>query len=139
MSPADIEELRETGFSDQNIFDAVVIVAYFNFMNRIADGLGVVPERERQESYERHMREVVNNRQTAASIKPLNTNGAPPRPEETDRSQETRQVLSNRDEMEHKQHKHLSCSEGAGRPRLPRGGILAGTPYLAPGATGGLC
>lgn len=65
MSSADIESLRAAGFADQNIFDAVVIVAYFNFMNRIADGLGVVPEAEKQESYERHMQEVVNSHRPA--------------------------------------------------------------------------
>ena len=59
MSAADIEALRTAGFTDQNIFDAVLIVAYFNLMNRIADGFGVVPEPEKQESHERHLREVL--------------------------------------------------------------------------------
>ena len=59
MSAADIEGLRSAGFTDQNVFDVVVIVAYFNFMNRIADGLGVVPEPEKLESHERYMREVL--------------------------------------------------------------------------------
>ncbi|MBI4458836.1 MAG: peroxidase [Acidobacteria bacterium] len=66
MSAADIEGLRSAGFTDQNIFDVVVIVAYFNFMNRIADGLGVVPELEKQESYERHLREVMDSQRPAA-------------------------------------------------------------------------
>ena len=68
MSAPDIDLLRNTGFTDQNIFDVVVIVAYFNFMNRIADGLGVVPEPEKQESYERHLWEVTNNKQTASGL-----------------------------------------------------------------------
>lgn len=63
MSAADIDGLRSAGFTDQNIFDVVVIVAYFNFMNRIADGLGVIPEPEKVESHERHMREVLEARQ----------------------------------------------------------------------------
>lgn len=62
MSAADIEGLRAAGFTDQNVFDVVVVVAYFNFMNRIADGLGVVPEPEKVESHERHMREVLAHR-----------------------------------------------------------------------------
>ena len=62
MSLADVEGLRSAGFTDQNIFDVVVIVAYFNFMNRIADGLGIVPEPEKVESHERHMREVLAQR-----------------------------------------------------------------------------
>ncbi|OFV98719.1 MAG: hypothetical protein A3H94_05440 [Acidobacteria bacterium RIFCSPLOWO2_02_FULL_60_20] len=59
ISAADIDELRLAGFTDQNIFDVVVIVAYFNFMNRVADGLGVVPEPEKLQSQELHMREVL--------------------------------------------------------------------------------
>ena len=55
----DIDGLRGLGFTDQNVFDAVVLVAYFNFMNRIADGFGVEPEPDKDESYRRHLREVV--------------------------------------------------------------------------------
>ena len=65
ISVVDVESLRSAGFTDQNIFDVVVIVAYFNFMNRIADGLGVVPEAEKLESYERHMQKVVGTRHPA--------------------------------------------------------------------------
>ena len=66
ISAADVQGLRSAGFPDQNIFDVVVLVAYFNFMNRIADGLGVVPESEKQESYERHLREVMDSQRTVA-------------------------------------------------------------------------
>jgi uncharacterized peroxidase-related enzyme len=38
---ADIEALRTVGFDDQGIHDACQVVAYFNYVNRIADGLGV--------------------------------------------------------------------------------------------------
>lgn len=38
---ADIEELREVGLSDRDILDVNLIAAYFNFVNRIALGLGV--------------------------------------------------------------------------------------------------
>ena len=37
----DIEELREVGFKDRAILDINQIVAYYAFVNRIADGLGV--------------------------------------------------------------------------------------------------
>jgi len=59
MRLEDVDRLRAAGFTDETIFDIVAIVAFFNFINRIADGLGVVPESELQESYERHMEEVI--------------------------------------------------------------------------------
>lgn len=37
----DIEQLRESGLEDRAIHDLAAIVAYFAFVNRIADGLGV--------------------------------------------------------------------------------------------------
>lgn len=43
----DIERLREVGFSDENIYDIVMLTAYRNFMNRVNDGLGVPPDRLR--------------------------------------------------------------------------------------------
>ena len=41
LSYRDIEELREVGFKDRAILDINQIVAYYAFVNRIADGLGV--------------------------------------------------------------------------------------------------
>ena len=41
----DIDRLRLAGFDDRAIHDACAIVAYFAFVNRIADGLGVELER----------------------------------------------------------------------------------------------
>jgi len=43
----DIASLRAAGFSDENIYDIVLLTAYRNFMNRINDGLGVTTERLR--------------------------------------------------------------------------------------------
>jgi alkylhydroperoxidase family enzyme len=40
----DIDRLRAAGFDDRAIHDATQIVAYFNYINRIAAGLGVEPE-----------------------------------------------------------------------------------------------
>lgn len=37
----DIERLREAGLDDTAIHDAAAVAAYFNFVNRIALGLGV--------------------------------------------------------------------------------------------------
>lgn len=36
-----ILELKETGLSDQDIFDINQVVSYFNYVNRIVEGLGV--------------------------------------------------------------------------------------------------
>ena len=41
IRPAHIEALRAAGLDDLAIHDACAIVAYFAFVNRIADGLGV--------------------------------------------------------------------------------------------------
>ena len=37
----DIEQLRGVGFKDRAILDINQIVAYFAYVNRVADGLGV--------------------------------------------------------------------------------------------------
>ncbi len=36
-----VNPLREIGFSDREILDAALVIAYFNFVNRIVLGLGV--------------------------------------------------------------------------------------------------
>ena len=42
---ADVEHLRSLGLSDQQILSTVLITCVFNFMTRLADGLGVeLPE-----------------------------------------------------------------------------------------------
>lgn len=41
MVESDIEKLRAAGFSDRAILDTAQIVAYYAYVNRIADGLGV--------------------------------------------------------------------------------------------------
>ncbi len=37
---ADVDALREHGFSDRAIHDAVQVIGYFAYINRVADGLG---------------------------------------------------------------------------------------------------
>ena len=39
-----VEALRDSGFDDREIHDICAITAYFAFVNRIADGLGVEME-----------------------------------------------------------------------------------------------
>ena len=41
MREADIEALRAVGLTDEQILSTVAITCMFNFMNRLADGLGV--------------------------------------------------------------------------------------------------
>jgi uncharacterized peroxidase-related enzyme len=40
----DVSELRLNGFDDRAISSCVQVVAYFNYINRIAEGLGVAAE-----------------------------------------------------------------------------------------------
>lgn len=44
--PEQINKLKEIGLSDAAILDATLVVAYFNFVNRIVLGLGVALEAE---------------------------------------------------------------------------------------------
>ena len=44
MTRADARALRAHGFTDGDIHDVAQITAYFNYINRIADALGVPPE-----------------------------------------------------------------------------------------------
>ena len=44
MDEADIVSLRTNGFSDEDILDAVHLISYFNFVNRVLDALGARPE-----------------------------------------------------------------------------------------------
>jgi uncharacterized peroxidase-related enzyme len=46
VAEADIQRLRSLGLTDRAITDATQVIAYFNYINRIADGLGVDPEPE---------------------------------------------------------------------------------------------
>ena len=38
------EELLAAGWDQRSINDAIQVVGYFNYINRIADGLGLPPE-----------------------------------------------------------------------------------------------
>ena len=41
MTEGDLRQLRDGGFSDRAILDIAQVVAYYAYVNRIADGLGV--------------------------------------------------------------------------------------------------
>lgn len=41
ISPADHERLRAVGFNDQGILQITLIASWFNYINRVADALGV--------------------------------------------------------------------------------------------------
>lgn len=51
MRKDDVDRLREAGFSDDEILDIALVVAYFNFVNRIALGLGVQFSEEEARGY----------------------------------------------------------------------------------------
>lgn len=44
MEPEDLEHLRRAGLDDRGIHDATQVIGFFNYITRIADGLGVEPE-----------------------------------------------------------------------------------------------
>ena len=44
MGHEDVEALRAHGFDDVAIHDATQVIGYFNYITRVADGLGVEPE-----------------------------------------------------------------------------------------------
>ena len=40
-TPGDLDQLRTHGFDDQAILQMTLIAAWFNYINRVADALGV--------------------------------------------------------------------------------------------------
>ena len=41
VTQADIDRLRGVGLSDRAITDATQVISFFNYINRVGDGLGV--------------------------------------------------------------------------------------------------
>ncbi len=41
MQEQDVHALRAAGFGDDEVLDVCQVAAYYNFVNRLADGLGV--------------------------------------------------------------------------------------------------
>ena len=52
MTEKDIDSLRREGFSDEAILDATCVAAFFNYINRMSDALGI----ELEEAFERKER-----------------------------------------------------------------------------------
>ena len=50
---ADLQKLRDLGLDEQHVLATVLITCFFNFMTRLADGLGVQVPEGRQEAHER--------------------------------------------------------------------------------------
>lgn len=48
---SDIDPLKESGFSDRAVLDAVLIIGYFNFVNRVVEGLGVEADENEVSGY----------------------------------------------------------------------------------------
>jgi alkylhydroperoxidase family enzyme len=46
VDAAAVDTLRAHGLSDEAIHDAIQVIAYFNYINRIAEGVGIDPEPE---------------------------------------------------------------------------------------------
>ncbi len=44
VAPDNLRELRINGLADRAIHDATQVIAYFNYITRVAEGLGVEPE-----------------------------------------------------------------------------------------------
>ena len=43
LTPADAEAVRAVGVSDEGMVDALLVAAYFNLIDRLADSFGFVP------------------------------------------------------------------------------------------------
>ena len=48
VTEADIQSLRELGYTDEDVLEATEVIALFNFLDRIADALGAPVENMQQ-------------------------------------------------------------------------------------------
>ena len=46
MGLEDAERLRANGWNDAAIHDAIQVISYFNYINRVAEGVGIEDEPE---------------------------------------------------------------------------------------------
>jgi len=49
VGAGDVAALRDHGWDDAAIHDAIQVIAYFNYINRIAEGVGIEPEPDWEE------------------------------------------------------------------------------------------
>jgi uncharacterized peroxidase-related enzyme len=52
MLETDVAQLRDAGLTDEEILHVNMITAYFNFVNRLAEGLGVKPSPDEVDGYQ---------------------------------------------------------------------------------------
>jgi alkylhydroperoxidase family enzyme len=43
-TPEDVQKLRDAGWTEEQISEAVYIIAMFAFFNRVADAFGIAPQ-----------------------------------------------------------------------------------------------
>jgi uncharacterized peroxidase-related enzyme len=46
VDEADVDTLRAQGLTDTDVSDAIQVIAYFNYVTRVADGVGIEDEPE---------------------------------------------------------------------------------------------
>ena len=51
VSEQDVKDLRDHGFSDEDILNINLVTSYFNFVNRVVEGLGVELEEDPKRNY----------------------------------------------------------------------------------------
>jgi uncharacterized peroxidase-related enzyme len=46
IDAADVDALRAVGLADREVSDAIQVIGYFNYVTRVADGVGIEDEPE---------------------------------------------------------------------------------------------
>ncbi|HEX4745336.1 MAG TPA: hypothetical protein VFU99_00495 [Gaiellaceae bacterium] len=46
VDESDIDSLRSVGLTDRDVSDAIQVIGYFNYVTRVADGVGIEDEPE---------------------------------------------------------------------------------------------
>lgn len=69
MTADDLETLRGLGFSEEAVMDAVQIVAFFNYITRVADALGLEPEEFLETTWGRPSPAQARESEAIASVK----------------------------------------------------------------------
>ena len=46
VAESDIDSLRAVGLADRDVSDAIQVISYFNYVTRVADGVGIDAEPE---------------------------------------------------------------------------------------------
>jgi uncharacterized peroxidase-related enzyme len=68
MTEEDLAPLRAVGLTDTDIVDANQVVSYFNYVNRVADGLGVELEDRWPDPVQKRRRYRLRERWTAGAL-----------------------------------------------------------------------